>query len=159
MNHAIENTRSLARGLSPVSAQSGGLTAALGALAARASQRYGVRVEFRDESTEPLELNETFATHLYRIAQEALTNVTRHSLASEVTICVEVIGDELHLRIDDNGRGFQQMPPENAAGLGLKMMRYRAQTLGGDLVLEASASGGASVRCTCPIDPSMSSDS
>jgi nitrate/nitrite-specific signal transduction histidine kinase len=39
------------------------------------------------------------------------------------------------------------------------MMRYRAQTLGGDLVLEASASGGASVRCTCPIDPSMSSDS
>ena len=159
VNHAIENTRSLARGLSPVSAQSGGLPAALGALAARASQRYGVRVEFRDEVIEPLELNETFATHLYRIAQEALTNVMRHSLASEVTICLEMIGDELHLRIDDNGRGFTQMPPDNAGGLGLKMMRYRAQTLGGDLVLEPSASGGASVRCSCPIDPSLSSDS
>jgi len=70
-----------------------------------------------------------------------------------------MIGDELHLRIDDNGRGFPQMPPENSVGLGLKMMRYRAQMLGGDLVLEASASGGASVRCSCPIDPSMRSDS
>jgi signal transduction histidine kinase len=76
----------------------------------------------------------------------------RHSYASEVTICLEDMGDELHLRIDDNGRGFTQTPQDRAMGLGLKMMRYRAQMLGGDLVLEASAEGGASVRCTCPIE-------
>jgi PAS domain S-box-containing protein len=152
VNHAIENTRSLARGLSPVSAQSGGLSAALGALATRASDRYGVRVEFRDKLTVPLELNEAYATHLYRIAQEALTNVVRHSLASEVAICLEAVGDELQLRVDDNGRGFTHQPPGGAAGLGLKMMRYRAQMLGGDLVLETSANGGASVRCSCPLE-------
>jgi PAS domain S-box-containing protein len=153
VNHAIENTRSLARGLSPVSTQSGGLSAALTSLAARASQRYGVRVEFRNNVHVPLRLNEDFATHLYRIAQEALTNVVRHSLASEVAIGLEIVGNELQLRVDDNGRGFTHQPPDGVAGLGLKMMRYRARMLGGDLVLETSANGGASVRCSCPIEP------
>ncbi len=153
VNHAIENTRSLARGLSPVSAHNGGLAAALGALASRASQRYNMRVEFRDGVNMPLELNEAYATHLYRIAQEALTNVVRHSLASEVTIGLEVVGDELQLRIDDNGRGFTHQPLDGAVGLGLKLMRYRAQMLGGDLVLETCANGGASVRCSCPLQP------
>jgi signal transduction histidine kinase len=97
-------------------------------------------------------LNDAYATHLYRIAQEALTNVVRHSLASEVTIGLEALGGELQLRIDDNGRGFTHQPPDGAGGLGLKMMRYRAQMLGGDLVLETSANGGASVRCSCPLE-------
>jgi PAS domain S-box-containing protein len=152
VNNAIENTRTLARGLSPVSAERGGLMAALRALAARASERYGVHVEFRDGVKTPLHLNDTYATHLYRIAQEALTNVVRHSFASEVTIGLETLGDELQLRIDDNGRGFTPQPPDGVAGLGLKMMRYRAQMLGGDLVLETSANGGASVRCSCPLE-------
>jgi two-component system, LuxR family, sensor kinase FixL len=152
VNNAIENTRTLARGLSPVSGQRGGLISALRALAARASERYGVRVEFKDDLKSALQLNDTYATHLYRIAQEALTNVMRHSLASEVTIGLETLGDELQLRIDDNGRGFTHQPPDGVAGLGLKMMRYRAQMLGGDLVLETSANGGASVRCSCPLE-------
>ncbi len=153
VNNAIENTRTLARGLSPVSAERGGLMAALRALAARASERYGVHVEFKDLTSRVLPVNDVYATHLYRIAQEALTNVVRHSFASEVTICLEDVGDELQLRIDDNGRGFAQKREDSMAGLGLKMMRYRAQMLGGDLVLEASAEGGASVRCTCPLEP------
>jgi PAS domain S-box-containing protein len=152
VNHAIENTRSLARGLSPVSAASGGLTAALRTLASRASDRYGVRVEFRNGVSGPLHLTDEYATHLYRIAQEALTNVVRHSLASEVTIGLEILGEELQLRIDDNGRGFTHSASDGAGGLGLKMMRYRAQMIGGDLVLEPSASGGASVRCSCPLE-------
>jgi signal transduction histidine kinase len=152
VNNAIENTRTLARGLSPVSADRGGLMAALSTLATRASERYGVHVEFRDATSWPMPLNDAYATHLYRIAQEALTNVVRHSGAAEVTICLETVGDELQLRIDDNGRGFQEHATEGPYGLGLKMMRYRAQMLGGDLVLEKSAEGGASVRCTCPID-------
>jgi two-component system, LuxR family, sensor kinase FixL len=152
VNHAIENTRALARGLSPVSAASGGLTSALRTLAARASDRYGVRVEFRSGVQGPLHLTDEYATHLYRIAQEALTNVVRHSLASEVTISLEVVAEELQLRIDDNGRGFTHSASDGAAGLGLKMMRYRAQMIGGDLALEPSASGGASVRCSCPLE-------
>jgi signal transduction histidine kinase len=125
---------------------------ALQTLAKRASDRYGVHVEFRDATSRPVRLNDAYATHLYRIAQEALTNVVRHSAASEVSICLETVGGELQLRIDDNGRGFQEQATEGPNGLGLKMMRYRAQMLGGDLTLEKSAEGGVSVRCTCPID-------
>jgi two-component system sensor kinase FixL len=153
VNTAIESTRTLARGLSPVSTGRGGLTAALQTLATRATERYGVRVEFKDGVEEPLRFNETAATHLYRIAQEALTNVVRHSSATEVMIGLETVGEELQLRIDDNGHGFTHQPLDDATGLGLKIMRYRAQMLGGDLFIESSANGGASVRCSCPLTP------
>ena len=152
VNNAIESTRSLARGLSPVSGERGGLAAALQTLAARASERYGVRVEFSANFDEPLRLSETSATHVYRIVQEALTNVIRHSRATDVTISLETVSGELHLRVDDNGRGFEQPAPDSPGGLGLKIMRYRAQMLGGDLILESGPNGGASVRCSCPLD-------
>jgi signal transduction histidine kinase len=152
VNNAIESTRSLARGLSPVSGERGGLAAALQTLAARASERYGVHVDFNANFDEPLRLSETSATHVYRIVQEALTNVIRHSRASDVTVTLETVSGELHLRVDDNGRGFEQSTSEAYAGLGLKIMRYRAQMLGGDLVLESGTQGGASVRCSCPLD-------
>jgi two-component system, LuxR family, sensor kinase FixL len=152
VNNAIENTRSLARGLSPVSGERGGLAAALQNLAARASERYGVRVEFNANFDEPLRLSETSATHVYRIVQEALTNVIRHSRATDVSINLETVSGELHLRVDDNGQGFERPPPDSPGGLGLKIMRYRAQMLGGDLILESGTNGGASVRCSCPLD-------
>jgi PAS domain S-box-containing protein len=152
VNNAIESTRNLARGLSPVSGERGGLAAALQALAARASERYGVSVDIDADLEEPLGLNETAATHVYRIVQEALTNVIRHSLASEVVIRLETLGGELHLRVDDNGRGLPQPLPESAGGLGLKIMRYRTQMLSGDLVIETAAGGGASIRCSFPME-------
>jgi len=155
VNNAIESTRSLARGLSPVSGERGGLAAALQTLAARASERYGVHVDFNASFDEPLRLSETSATHLYRIVQEALTNVIRHSRASDVTVSLETVGGELHLRIDDNGRGFEPVTPDADGGLGLKIMRYRAQMLGGDLILESGTNGGACVRCSCPLDGSQ----
>jgi PAS domain S-box-containing protein len=154
VNNAIESTRTLARGLSPVSGERGGLAAALQTLAARASERYGVHVAFHANFEEPMRLIETSATHVYRIVQEALTNVIRHSRATEVAISLETAGGELHLRVDDNGRGFQEPLPDGAGGLGLKIMRYRAQMLGGDLILESGINGGASVRCSCPLDSS-----
>jgi signal transduction histidine kinase len=90
---------------------------------------------------------------VYRIVQEALTNVVRHSRATEVAIRLDTSDGELHLNVDDNGRGFSGMPPtDRAGGLGLKIMRYRAQMLGGDLVIDSAERGGASVRCSCPLD-------
>jgi PAS domain S-box-containing protein len=158
VNNAIESTRSLARGLSPVSGERGGLAAALQTLAARASERYGVHVEFNPNFDEPLRLSETSATHVYRIVQEALTNVIRHSRATDVTINLETVSGELHLRVDDNGRGFELPAPDSPGGLGLKIMRYRAQMLGGDLILESGTNGGASVRCSCPLDGTRTDD-
>jgi PAS domain S-box-containing protein len=154
VNNTIQSTRSLARGLTPVNAERGGLGEALQSLAERASERYAIKVEFIAECDgASLRLDENAATHLYRIAQEALTNVARHSLASEVTMRIgkAAIGNGLQLSIDDNGRGFEQRMADTSDGLGLKIMRYRAQMLGGDLALESSASGGTSVRCVFPL--------
>ena len=113
VNNAIENTRTLARGLSPVSATArrpdGG--AARARRARQRALRRARRIPGRRENRAAAS-NDTYATHLYRIAQEALTNVMRHSLASEVTIGLERLGDELQLRIDDNGRGFTHQPPD-----------------------------------------------
>jgi signal transduction histidine kinase len=152
VNTAIDSTRMLARGLSPVSGEPDGLSAALKALASQASQRAGKRVEFQTNFDEPLRLGEATATHVYRIVQEAITNVIRHSRATKVLVRLETMDGELHLRVEDNGQGFARSPHDSGGGLGLKIMRYRAQMLGGDLVLESGAMGGASVRCSWPLD-------
>jgi PAS domain S-box-containing protein len=152
VNNAVESTRALARGLSPVSGERGGLAAALQALATRASERYGIHVEFDMWSDEPLRLNETAATHVYRIVQEALTNVIRHSAATGVDIRLHAARDELHLTVDDNGRGFSQPDPESPGGLGLKIMQYRTQMLGGELTIDSGARGGVSIHCSFPME-------
>ncbi len=157
VNSAIDSTRALAKGLSPVGGERGGLTAALETLAARTTERYGVKVELHANVREPLRLSETSATHVYRIVQEALTNVIRHSCASEVAISLETTSGELHFRVEDNGRGFERPVADGADGLGLKIMRYRAQMLGGDLTLESGLNGGALVRCSCPLDDTLPS--
>jgi signal transduction histidine kinase len=116
------------------------------------SERFGVQVDCSLEFEEPLRLSEIAATHMYRIVQEALTNVVRHSGGTKASITLRTSDGELHLRVDDNGRGLTQTRPEGPEGLGLKIMRYRAQTSGGDLTIGSTASGGASVRCSCPLD-------
>ena len=157
VNSAIESTRALARGLSPVSAEHDGLAAALQALAARATERYGIPVSFESRAEQPLPLDETSATHLYRIAQEALTNAMRHSLASEVAILLSASGGTLQLEITDDGRGFAEAARDGSDGLGLKIMRYRAQILGGELTFERAGRGGTTVRCTCSLGPAPAS--
>ena len=152
VNNAIDSTRVLARGVSPVGSGRGGLGAAIQALAARVSERSGVRVVPHLDCLEPLPLSETAAAHVYRIVQEALTNAMRHSGAREVSIRLKTSDGELHLRISDDGHGFEQLPAGGPRGIGLKIMRYRAQMLGGDLVIETHGSGGTSVSCSCPLD-------
>jgi PAS domain S-box-containing protein len=152
VNNAIENTRTLARGLSPLGGGRRNLGAAIQTLAARVSERFGVQVDSNLDFEEPLRLSEIAATHVYRIVQEALTNVARHSGGTEACITLKTLDGELHLRIDDNGRGLTQTVSELPEGLGLKIMRYRAQTLGGDLTIGSAENGGASVRFSCPLD-------
>ena len=164
VNNAIQNTRLLARGLCPVGNGRGTLGAAIQTLAARISERFGVHVECQLDFEEPLRLSETAAAHVYRIVQEALTNVVRHSGANEVSVRLKTSDAELHLRVDDNGRGFLQTLADRAEdlgveGLGLKIMRYRAQMLGGDLVIDSAGNAGASVRCSCPLDFTVEAES
>lgn len=149
VNGAIESTRAMARGLAPVGADRGGLIAGLQSMAVRGMERYGVRAHFNTSLKEPLTLDDGAATHLYRIAQEAFTNAIRHGRVTQVTIDLATAEGMLTLSVQDNGRGFDERNASNN-GLGLKLMRYRAQMLGGDVSIANNKGGGVVVRCTCP---------
>jgi signal transduction histidine kinase len=118
-------------------------------MAVRGMERYGVRAQFNTSLKEPLTLEDGAATHLYRIAQEAFTNAIRHGRVTQVTIEIATAESMLTLSIEDNGRGFDE---RNASsnGMGMKLMRYRAQMLGGDVSISNNKTGGVIVRCTCP---------
>jgi two-component system, NarL family, sensor histidine kinase UhpB len=151
VNAAIENTRALARGLSPVRSEPDGLRTALQALAARATERYGVPVAFQARIERHPPLDAKSATHLYRIAQEALTNAMRHGGATKVRIILSASGRALELKVADNGRGFAGGACDGSDGLGLTIMRHRAEMLGGKLHFAAAPGGGTIVRFACPL--------
>jgi signal transduction histidine kinase len=84
----------------------------------------------------------------FRIAQEALTNVLRHSGASQVTVILAPLGEEILLSVIDDGRGFE---PGQIHGLGLVTMRERATHLGGIFDIETVIGAGTCVRATLPL--------
>jgi signal transduction histidine kinase len=157
VNGAIESTRAMARGLAPVGADRGGLIAGLQSMAVRGMERYGVRAYFNTSLKEPLTLDDGAATHLYRIAQEAFTNAIRHGRVTQVTISLATADGVLTLSVQDNGRGFDERNANN--GMGMKLMRYRAQMLGGDVNIANNTGGGVIVRCTCPHRAALGPDS
>lgn len=145
VNQSIENARSLARGLLPVRSETGGLEFALRELASRSRDLYGLEVRFRAEVWPELTLNETDASHLYRIAQEALTNSARHGHATLVEIFLLVTRSTFLLCITDNGEGFRE-PTSPYTGMGLKIMKYRAGMIGADFEIAPNEPRGTVVR-------------
>jgi PAS domain S-box-containing protein len=147
VNQSIENARSLARGLLPVRTETGGLAFALRELASRGRDLYGMQVNFRAEVWPELNLDETDASHLYRIAQEALTNAARHAQATRVDIFLLVTGNTFLLCITDNGEGFRP-PMSPYTGMGLKIMKYRAGMIGARFEIASNEPRGTVVRVT-----------
>ncbi len=149
LNRSIHNTRTLARGLSPVSLERGGLLPALRTLVARAREVYGVTISMRTRIAVPLRLDEAASNHLYRIVQEAISNAMRHGKPSRIVVQLGVDLHTVRLSIHDNGRGLPPTGPADT-GLGLRTMRYRAHVTGGDVTIENHRHGGTIVRCTMP---------
>jgi signal transduction histidine kinase len=147
VNESIESARSLARGLLPVRTDTGGLPFALRELAARSRDLYGLTVTFRAEIWPEITLSEASASHLYRIAQETLTNAARHAHASKVDILLMVTKNTFLLRITDDGVGIGN-PDRAVAGMGLKIMKYRAGMIGAKLEIGAHHPRGTIVRVT-----------
>jgi len=147
VNQSIESARSLARGLLPVCTDSGGLAFALRTLAARSRDLYGLEVNFRAEVWPQLTLTEANASHLYRIAQEALTNAARHGQASTVEILLLVAKNTFLLRITDDGAGIAS-DDQPVTGMGLKIMRYRAGMIGAKFEIGPNVPRGTVIRVT-----------
>jgi two-component system sensor kinase FixL len=151
VNNAIESTRALARGLSPVNLERGGLQDALEGLAMHASELYGVPTVFSHRLGSNRTLNAELANHLYRIAQEAVRNAVRHGQARSIRLHLNSVRAKVKLSITDDGIGMPAGAMD-AAGMGLKIMCYRARILGGDVSFEAAEPSGTRVVCECPIE-------
>ena len=136
--------RDLARGLHPLELGSGGLLSALRELASRTNQH----VSCRCEAPRSLRLqDDNAAVNLYRIAQEAVTNATKHARPSEIVICVERDGNDIVLSVKDNGTPKRRT---KSSGLGIQMMQYRANVSGGTLKVESKKGKGTKVTCRMP---------
>jgi signal transduction histidine kinase len=148
LREAIRQSKALARGLSPVELQANGLMSALEELASNVSAMFRVRCSFRCPS--PVLISEnTAATHLFRIAQEATSNAIKHGQAHQIKIELLRHGTHVMLNIHDDGKGFDpKVPHQN--GLGLSSMSYRAELIGGILTVEPGKHTGMLVTCAAP---------
>jgi signal transduction histidine kinase len=151
----IENLRSIIAELRPAALDSLGLGPALASLAQRFAQRQGLEVEAAVDLDDHERLAPETETAVYRVAQEALTNVVKHAQAGQVAVEVRREGERIVLRVADDGVGFDPEAP--TSGFGMAGMHERATLAGGVLTVTPSASGTV-VEATFPaVQPSASS--
>ncbi len=128
-----------------------GLTSALQHLAEESMKDLGLEVTFDVHGTRR-RLDPVTETVIYRVAQEALTNVSRHAQTQRAWLCLEYQAQQLILRIRDAGIGFEPSQPfNNGRGLGIAGMRERVEALGGILRLESAPGKGTLVQVTIPL--------
>jgi signal transduction histidine kinase len=147
VNRNVGVARDLARGLQAVELNAAGLKNALRDLAAQACEATAIKCHFKCARGVRVP-DDTAALHLYRVAQEAVTNAVKHSGAKNVLISLDRDSDHICVSVQDDGKGF--VPRKRAKGLGLHMMRYRANALGGELKIERRRTGGMDITCVIP---------
>jgi two-component system, NarL family, sensor histidine kinase UhpB len=146
VRRALNEVRRISSELRPEMLEQLGLVSALTELTTTFGRVSGIRVERQfDQSLPELEPDAELA--VYRIAQESLTNVARHSDATSVTVAIEQGFDSVVLRVVDDGRGFDGEPEEHG---GLRSMRERALLIGAALAIKPAPSGGVEVRLEVP---------
>jgi signal transduction histidine kinase len=136
---SIALARNLARGLAPVEPEAEGLMAAFGDLAKATSRNFNIDCRF--EAPHPVLVDDAAtSTHLFRIAQEAVSNAIKHGRARHVTISLAQDGDDVVLEVRDDGSGFRE-PTAESAGMGLHIMRHRAAMIGARLAIRKAKPG------------------
>ncbi len=147
-----EDLNALIHEMRPLGTQGRGLAAAVRDYAADWSHRHRIRVAVRVRGG--IEVSSGVEESLLRVVQESLTNVLKHSRASEALIDLERAGDELRLSVRDNGIGFD--PASDAGrGFGLASMRERVEELGGRVWVESRRGGGTRITCACSLRPGV----
>jgi signal transduction histidine kinase len=144
----ITLARGIAKGLYPIEMESDGLMQALEDFTVTTSDLFGIRCRFACETPVTVETPST-AAHLYRIAQEAVSNAVRHGRATEIEIALEESDSGIRLSVSDNGIGMPDPPPDHG-GLGLRTMAGRARSIGGQFSIRPGMMGGCEVVCTAP---------
>jgi signal transduction histidine kinase len=148
LSESVRQARDLSHGLVPVQLNEAGLPAALNELAVSTSRLLPVKCTFECAGQTRASQNGKSA-HLYRIAQEAIHNATKHGKARKIDIRLSANASATSLSVADDGIGFSKNG--NAVnGVGISIMRYRANIMDGEFAIEAGASGGTIVSCTIP---------
>jgi two-component system, NarL family, sensor histidine kinase UhpB len=147
-----EDVRRIARQLRPEALEDLGLQSALAALATAFAEQAHVRVDRRLGQILPLSEEEELV--IYRVAQEALTNVARHADATRVALRLEREGRQIVLTVRDNGRGLS--PGALTSSYGFRGMRERAMLIGAELVIDEPPGGGTQVQLCIPVEPPAS---
>jgi two-component system, NarL family, sensor histidine kinase UhpB len=144
-----EEVRRIASRLRPEALEDLGLQSALSALATAFAEQARVPVERRLDAAPPL--SEEHELVVYRVAQEALTNVARHAGASQVHLWLERTDGQVVLTVRDDGRGLA--PDAKPSSHGISGMRERAMLIGAQLTLTEPPTGGTQVQLSIPLDP------
>lgn len=144
LNHAVEQTRDLARGLNPVKVSSGGLELALQKLAAGIENNRGPHCFCH--FPKPVKMaDHNVANQLYRIAQEAVQNAVKHAAAKNISITLVRQDGRVTLTVKDDGGGIPAKLTKS--GMGLDNMHTRAKLIGGELEIRRRKHGGTAVTC------------
>jgi len=144
---SVNSIRDIALLLRPSMLDDLGLVPALEWQAREVARRTGIKVDVTAENV-PDSLPDAVRTCIYRVVQEALNNVTRHSGANHTVITVRQEADSLFLTVTDDGRGFD---PERTRGLGMVGMEERARQLGGKFEIQSAPGKGAVLRVALPV--------
>jgi PAS domain S-box-containing protein len=145
------DAHTLAMELRPSALDHLGLAVALTSYAEALAGRSQLDIDVHCDSLETLQLNATLETGIYRIAQEALTNIVKHAQARRVSVILEHRGNTLQLIIEDDGVGFDQFARRQPSMLGLSGMNERVALLGGTLTIETSPGNGTTIFARIPI--------
>lgn len=142
-----EGMRILSRGLMPVEVDAEGLMSALNDLAGRIGLNHELTCRFECREPVRVENNQT-ATQLYRIAQEAVANAVRHAQARRIVLQLTQEKDQVRLEIRDDGPGLWNPGEQHGEGMGLRIMRNRAELIGARLRIETREGRGTRVVCS-----------
>jgi signal transduction histidine kinase len=145
----LEKVRTLSHALHPVILDEIGFESAVGQYLPGFQKQTGIEVRY-EKTGESLELDRGVTIHLYRVMQEALNNIAKHSQSSQAAIRLRYLPDRVVLEVEDNGIGFSS---SRGHGMGLVSMHERADLVNGRLEFENRAAGGALVRFTVPVSP------
>lgn len=150
VNDAISRARELAKGLAPVVFDSHGLMSALQVHVAEVQDLFGMSCCFQCDP--PVLIPDgTVATHLFHIAQEAITNAVKHAQARNILVRLSASEERGLLVIKDDGKGLVE-PRSDHAGMGLQIMKYRADMIAGALEIRGDKSQGTAVSCRFPLN-------
>jgi len=151
LDGTVAATRRISSDLRPLMLDDLGLVPAVEWLVQKFTERNGIPCEL-DIGTPDLELHDPYASAVFRILQESLTNAARHAQASRVEVSIGLRDGAVALRVRDNGRGFSPDDPRKPGSFGLMGLRERAYLLGGEVNIASGPDLGTTIEVRIPLE-------